>query len=420
MTTYTAFPLRLVTRAEFRSLCETLWDWSPDACRHGGACTLSTLNPRPPPCHRGSLEQLELVFFDFYRETTSSYVTDFFGDEHQALRSHQDLFDIISTLKSNHQKLIRKECQAMYFAARSSDDRETTIPIADQERAFNLAATVMTMVKTLGSEDGNNMSATAGYYEEQEHGQRVNRAPFIWNPDQTLQTALLETFPTRLHPSLQDGNADADTILSNLTAVNLARIAKLKFEHTNDLRDHLRLNPVSGIVQIFSLTSVLKEHLLASKRMILDSDEHDDFYFPRFLALETLYTFRLLFPQDEKSQALLRNLVAKHDFDPDCLRFGTAPFELQSTDERQRAAQFPVWGSRLMDLYDEIENPKPRGMLDAWLERRSKSRHVMMATIVGVSVAIVLGILSLGVSCFQAWISWQEWKGQSPPGPVAP
>jgi len=66
-----------------------------------------------------------------------------------------------------------------------------------------------------------------------------------------------------------------------------------------------------------------------------------------------------------------------------------------------------------MDLYDEIENPKPRGVLDAWLERRSKSRHVMMATIVGVSVAIVLGILSLGVSCFQAWISWREWKDKA-------
>lgn len=130
---------------------------------------------------------------------------------------------------------------------------------------------------------------------------------------------------------------------------------------------------------------------------------------PRELALETLYTLQLLFPPGGSSQAMLRTLVSKQGFDPDSLRFGTALFE-SSHRERERALCFPVWGTRLMDLYDEIENPKPRGRLDVWLERRSKSRHIMLATAVGIFTAVLLGLLSLCVSIFQAWIAWQEWK----------
>ncbi len=61
-----------------------------------------------------------------------------------------------------------------------------------------------------------------------------------------------------------------------------------------------------------------------------------------------------------------------------------------------------------MDLYDEIENPKPRGIFQEWFERRSKARHTMMAAITGVVIAIFLGILSLAVGIFQAWVSYQQ------------
>lgn len=107
---------------------------------------------------------------------------------------------------------------------------------------------------------------------------------------------------------------------------------------------------------------------------------------------------------------MLRNLVSKQGFDPDSLRFGTAVFE-SSSYERKRALCFPVWGTRLMDLYDEIENPKPRGRLDVWLERKSKSRHIMLATAVGIFTAVILGLLGLCVSVLQTWIAWQDWKG---------
>lgn len=314
----------------------------------------------------------------------------------------------------------RDQCREAYFASRGFKEEETIIPLADQERAFNLAATVMTMVKTNCADD-EDMSITT----DVEQGRITKEPPIIWNPQKTLQTALFDTFPPRIHPSLQEVDAQSKAIISDLTATNLTRISKLKFVGTNDLRHHLKLDPVSGTVQVFHHTTFLKEHLLASKREVenqqtclspnpsptgTQTPQHSSFHFPRPLALETLYSLQILFPyQDLKSQSLLRNLVSKQSFDPDILRFGTTAYEL-GPDEKHQASRYPIWGTRLMDLYDEIENPKPRGVLDAWLERRSKSRHVMMATIVGVSVAIVLGILSLGVSVFQTWISWQEWK----------
>jgi len=63
-----------------------------------------------------------------------------------------------------------------------------------------------------------------------------------------------------------------------------------------------------------------------------------------------------------------------------------------------------------MDLYEEIENPKPRSFVDKWLEQRSKARHVMFATLAGVIIAILLGLLGLAVSIFQAWVSYKAWK----------
>ena len=128
---------------------------------------------------------------------------------------------------------------------------------------------------------------------------------------------------------------------------------------------------------------------------------------PRQLALEVLDSLqKILFPSDSESQCLLRSLVSNAFFDPDCLRFESASY--RSNDENEIAYQY--FGSQLMDLYDEVENPKPRGLVEKWLERRSGARYVMMATLVGVVIAVILGLLGLAVGIFQAWVAYQQWK----------
>ena len=64
----------------------------------------------------------------------------------------------------------------------------------------------------------------------------------------------------------------------------------------------------------------------------------------------------------------------------------------------------------MVELYEELDDPTPPGFLERWLERKSGSRYVMMVTLIGVGIAIVLGILALAVSVFQAWVGWQQWQ----------
>ncbi|RYO90479.1 hypothetical protein DL763_005328 [Monosporascus cannonballus] len=71
---------------------------------------------------------------------------------------------------------------------------------------------------------------------------------------------------------------------------------------------------------------------------------------------------------------------------------------------------FVYFGSGLMELYEEVKNPTPRGFVERWFERKSGARYAMMATLVGVLIAVILGMLSLAVGIFQAWVAYEAWK----------
>lgn len=107
----------------------------------------------------------------------------------------------------------------------------------------------------------------------------------------------------------------------------------------------------------------------------------------------------------KKSRKILRRLISTDGFDPDCMPPGSSGY-------RRACETDPIYthlGSRLENIHEEIEDPTPRG-IQAMAERLSKQRHVMMAAIAGVVVAIILGILGLGVGIFQAYVSYQQWR----------
>lgn len=103
---------------------------------------------------------------------------------------------------------------------------------------------------------------------------------------------------------------------------------------------------------------------------------------------------------------MLRSLVSKENFDPECLHFEFSALRVPGEEE----VAYRYFGSRMAELYEEIENPSPDGLFEKWLERRSGARYVMLATLIGVLFAVLLGILSLVASIFQAYISYQAWK----------
>jgi hypothetical protein len=78
------------------------------------------------------------------------------------------------------------------------------------------------------------------------------------------------------HPNLNDNDhlGESPDIKAALAARNLKKHAGLRFEPTDDLRNHLKLDRKRGVVEIYHHTAFLKEHLIAtqsaSKNMTID------------------------------------------------------------------------------------------------------------------------------------------------------
>lgn len=121
---------------------------------------------------------------------------------------------------------------------------------------------------------------------------------------------------------------------------------------------------------------------------------------------------RILFPlADPKSRKLLESLVDKCAFDPDITTYEHASIRRDG----EEIISYVFLADRLSDIYNEIQNPRPRGWLGKLLQRRSGARYMMMATLIGVIFAVFLGMLSLVVSSYQTWITYQAWRHPVPP-----
>ena len=105
---------------------------------------------------------------------------------------------------------------------------------------------------------------------------------------------------------------------------------------------------------------------------------------------------------------MLKRLTAgPQRFDPDCLNYISSS-DCRRDDEDE--ITFSYFGHRLEELADELENPRPHGRVERWLERRSSNRYNMLAVLIGIVIAIVLGVLALIVSVVQTWMTYMAWK----------
>lgn len=236
-------PLDGVNDARFQTLCRILWGWT-------SCTTCSTAKPcEGQECPQRRLLRLE-PFFRYYEEVAGSYVPEsFMPDAPRALRSHEDLFQIIELLQERP-SAPRNELSTSYFAIRSNGNGQLP-SLDDQHRAFNLALRVLLMVSCCVE------NQSGGLLES-------GREPCVWRSDQSVADFTTSTFPFREHPSLDGGCESPIDIKSELSAIKLKRIAGLKIQGTTELRDHLRLDQKTGVLEIYHLTSVLREHLRSS------------------------------------------------------------------------------------------------------------------------------------------------------------
>ncbi|KAI1372763.1 hypothetical protein F4677DRAFT_241137 [Hypoxylon crocopeplum] len=390
------YPLRKVSREDFTNLCEVLWNWRPcTEWAKEGDCQ-RRLRRIECPCQKA--DGLT-AFFDFYRNTTAHYVPELTNNSVLTLRTHSDLQRVIESIKSYPNKP-RLQLTKEHFGHYETWDSQG-LPSDDENRAFNLATRVMTMLQCSveGQSDG---LLEAG------------SQPTIWRSDQSFNQFINSAIPKRSQVSFESHNDTSPSIIlpsSSITAKRLKTVAKLKLIPTDDVRDHLLLNERNGTVAVYHYTSVLKEHLgISQDQDARTSSEQAAAQYtalPGQLLTETLNSLKyVLFPIEPESQSILRSLVARDGFDPDNCGVDASSWKPLEGEP----LRYEYWGARLMRLYDELEHPTPRGFLESWLERRSGARYVMFVTLIGVLIAIMLGILSLAVSIFQAWVSWQQWQ----------
>jgi len=242
-------PLATPTPETIASLCEVLWGWRP--CPEWISGTQACENKARGSCTCQRAAKLE-PFFDFYRIITSYYLPDDIGNSHPAIASHDDLLGIISCLLKSPDTP-RSQLTADYFDLRRQHGHSNKEPpVSDQNRAFSLAARIITMVQP-----------SAG--QQFEGLLEAGVQPVVWRGDTSFAAFLQATFPRRQHPSLNPDptSCSARISLASMTSHRL-KAAGLTIIPTHDLREHLALDAKKGTVSLFHYTSFLEEHLSSS------------------------------------------------------------------------------------------------------------------------------------------------------------
>lgn len=364
-----------------RKLGIELWNWQLCAlCIDQPSCDSSG-------CPWKRKESLN-CFWGSYGDAVACFSPQ--SNKGSVLNSHDDLLAVVRALKA-HMDWTRTELSTHCFAALSSqpDDQLTRL---DQAQAIDLAASVVFSINC------DHTDAT-----------RKGVEPFTWRPNvkagEVLQVALRSSTES---PMLAVVKASTKQNLSDtLNAATLVRnITGLRFETTDDLRCHLQFDARSRVLQVFQSTAMLKEVLRASQT------DPNACAIPREVALEVCDTiYDVLFPMNNASQKILSRLISKHGFDKDLQRY--FPEGRQFDTEYDDAC--PFFGHRLAILLDEMRDPSPANWFERLFDKGEKSveRRMFMATMIGVFITAISSVLSLIVSSYQAYLGYQQLKGQA-------
>ncbi|RDA95713.1 hypothetical protein CP533_1149 [Ophiocordyceps camponoti-saundersi (nom. inval.)] len=358
-------------------LGQALWGWERcSACVTGEAC-------RSRACPSQRLRKLQR-YFQFYEGLTLTYVD---GDSaaNRAFETHHDLLRAATLLKSNPSITRADFCQAISDASRQEKPGSEELL-----RASTIAVQVLTMIDCSPLYQSSILLETGTFRVQWRDG-----VPFV--------QYLGHLFPVHSHPifSFADSNRFVDS-LAELRAVNLMKHLDITFRPTHDIRNHLRLDRRQRVVEIYHHTSFIKEQLRATKDTEASTASQ---------SIQKLSSNRFIPLSELKSKSLLVKLVDELSLDPDIQQFEFSSIRRAGEDN----VSFVLLADRLAELYEELQYPRPRGWLARQMERKSGARYMMMATMIGVVFAVFLGLCSLAVSCYQAWIAYQSWKH-----PVAP
>ncbi|KAH8733693.1 hypothetical protein BGZ61DRAFT_384043 [Ilyonectria robusta] len=379
--------LPAVTEKQLYKLFYLLWDLGfcqPCLESNFGADCHSNQCPR-----RTALTQYN-SFVAYYKKICASYDPPVSSSE-AALRSHDDVGRIVEILR-RHPEKPKGDIHKLAFP--------TLGDALDQDNAINLAVSIFAM-SNCGSQESSPILLEEG-------SNRITwRAGITLSQYIELVLPRSEGFESRQHFS----HSFLDPSCPMVMAKDLKRLAGTSICGTDDITNHLRYDVTNNVLFIFRHARILKEHLRLSKNCGNEPSLLDCLNvgaMPRQYVLEVLYsTQKIVFPLwDSDSVGLLQSLVVNAGFDKSILDGQDHGF-IRDDEER---IDFQYLSLRLYDIFQEIQNPRPRGRLAKWLDRRSGARYVILATIAGLLFAVFLGIASLTVSSYQTYLAYQAWR----------
>ncbi|KAH7141928.1 hypothetical protein EDB81DRAFT_899350 [Dactylonectria macrodidyma] len=357
----------------FLHLGQVLWSWQLcTGCLSNAPCVEDSCSAnRARRCQR---------YFQFYQAVVTTY-SETSAQTAKLFKTHGDLWKAIGVLKAN------PAITRLQFALLLTLKNKDTIPLAGEAELLSMTTLVVKILTMIGCSALHHSSDRL-----EKGGYRIH-----WKNDVAFSKSLEDLFPTGSHPlfSYPDNDSLADA-KSELRATKLKKHLGITFRATHDIQSHLRLYRKGGVLEIFHYAAFLKEQLRQTRGPGDWSSPAASIKagaLPRQLVLEVLDSLQsILFPlSDPKSKRLLQSLICTCGFDPELLRFEFS--SICRVDEEN--ATYMYLADRLSELYDELQDPRPRGWLQRQAERKSGARYIMMATLIGVLFAVLLGIASL-------------------------
>ncbi|KAJ1331848.1 hypothetical protein MN608_05311 [Microdochium nivale] len=356
----------------------------------------------PPTSREKNDITKEILGNDFPAESFQSYFRHYFDvlclpstgvavvDIHNpALNAHSDVLKAAKRLRDNPDLTLSAFAESTFAG--------TDILPQEREHAVHAVVNAAFMVDATFSR----------HYTPFEQHPGHNSAK--WEAHQTFPE-FMQHFAQLQIDQVQASEAQTLRHQKPIKAWKLRKRHRIEIIGTDNILEHLNLDPAAGSLKVFHHVAFLRAHLRRSRESRLDLSPADSLklgVLPPQLVLETLASFHLvLFPvvaEEKRSRALLKKLIKDQAFDPDTLW-------VEYIREIPHNFTFTIWGNRIRQLHDIVKKRPPRNALSAWFERHASDRNILIAAVIGLLFAGVFGLLSFLVGVAQFVLSWYAWR----------
>jgi hypothetical protein len=300
-------------------------------------------------------------YWIYYAKECSNALHD--GGRHVATRTHADIVECVSKLKSGMFREDIKSCLRSKLSSPHANEDEML------DNSIDLSASLLLMT-SFGS-------YTYGF---------SGQSSVCWN-----KSSLRDFLQTYFAPEMKLANENVK-LEKIFKASNLVRIAGLEIEWTDNLADHLRMTDDDKRVHIFHHAAFLE-----TQRSGVDA------LLPEGLAEETLRTLALLFPTcDLETKRWMAGLPDYSGLDKRLGQCGRL-----KTDNR-RVDRFVFWRDRLVMLKQAFDEAQPKTIRQWWYDSRNGVQwYTFWVAVLVLVLTVVFGLVQSIEGALQVYVSFK-------------